>query len=113
MNPTDGIPTKPLNRPISPDEVVAFKRLVAIPDIVFNVFNNLIAKNWRNDQATVKQADVVGVLVASGIHRERIFSEHMLDIEDIYAASGWDVVFDKPSYNETYTANWKFTKAKS
>ena len=33
-----------------------------------------------------------------------------MDIESIYRADGWGVYYDKPGYNETYTATFEFTK---
>lgn len=85
--------------PISPAEAKELKTEI-IPDEVYLVFNALIAQNLYRGRASVKQDDVVGQLVEQGFDRAEIFSKHWLDIEDSYRASGWDVKYDSPAYNE-------------
>jgi hypothetical protein len=42
--------------------------------------------------------------------RADIFKTGYCDLEPLYRAAGWRVVHDKPAYNETYDAYFKFTK---
>lgn len=44
------------------------------------------------------------------IDRQEIFDNCWLDVEDIFEEVGWKVVYDKPGYNESYPANFEFTK---
>jgi len=94
--------------PLKPSEIRAAKR-ATIPDEVFAAFNEAIARAWDGHQATVKQADVVAVIVhAMHIPRDELFRRHLLDVEEAYRADGWDVEYDKPGYNESYPATYTF-----
>lgn len=95
-------------KPITPAEIPSFKKGI-IPDAVFEVFNELIAKNYSNGSARVTQSDVVNKLATRGISGSQIYAEKYLDIEEIYEQNGWDVEYDKPGYNESYGAFYVFT----
>lgn len=100
------------SKPITPDEVTKIKKTI-FPDEVFDAFNELIAKNFNGRSATVKQKDVVTLIVEKShdaFSRQQVFDNHWLDVEDVYREFGWKVEFDKPGYNETYDAFFKFTK---
>lgn len=97
-----------MTNPIRPSEVVAHKATV-LPDKVIEVFNHLIAVNFSEGRARVTQDAVVESLTAAGIDRSEIFAKHYLDVEDIYAAAGWKVEYDKPGFNESYAANFIFS----
>lgn len=86
------------------------RKAAAIPEKVFEIFNQLIAREWSGSSATVGQSEVVSLLVAAGFNRNQIFAEHMLDVEGAYRAQGWDVYYDKPGYNESYEPTFKFSK---
>jgi len=99
-------------RPITPNEVVEAK-IAAVPDAVFEVFNDLIAKAWNGRSATVFQKDVVDTLEMDyAFARDDIYDNHWLDVEPAYIEAGWKVEYDSPGYNETYPATFKFTKSK-
>lgn len=90
--------------PISPDDLKDAKH---IPEEVFEVFNDLIR---RASNGVVKQKDVVAAIVQKmGVASERVYREGWLNVEDAYRAKGWDVDYDKPGYNETYDATFRFT----
>jgi len=99
-------------KPITPNEVVSHKAHVVIPDYVFEAFNYLISKNFRNGSATVTQNEVVKHIIAARhetITSDYLFINHFLDVEDVYREAGWKVEYDKPAYCETYQAVFKFT----
>lgn len=97
--------------PIRPDEV-ADAKTAAIPDAVFQVFNELIVLDWSGRSAVVKQEDVVQLLIERhGMNRNEIFSQHLLNVEDSYRRLGWTVVYDKPAYNESGIATFTFSKS--
>jgi hypothetical protein len=45
-----------------------------------------------------------------GMERAEVFSKHYLDFEDVYRKQGWKVYFDRPGFNESYTATFTFSK---
>lgn len=97
-------------KPISPDEVVQ-KKKTSFPDFVLEAFNELITKNFHGNSATIKQDDVVDLIVSkSSMDRQSIFDAHYLDVEDVYRDAGWKVKYDKPAYCETYAATFTFSK---
>lgn len=94
-------------KPITPDDL-ASGRGKNIPDQVIEAFNELIAETGGR----VLQDDVVKRILAKMpiVERYEVFKKGWLDIEGIYGEAGWKVVYDKPGYNETYKANWTFTR---
>lgn len=96
--------------PITPDEA-SVAAAVQIPEVVFEVFNDLIAKKLGSGKsATVLQNEVVERLVAKGLSSSEIFKNHWLDVETSYQAAGWEVAFDQPAYCESYKAYFTFTR---
>ena len=82
-----------------------------IPDVVIEIFNKKIVKNFNGSRATVKQNDVVKEIVdALNISRQDVFDKRFLEIETIFEAAGWKVKYDKPGYNEDYDAFFEFIK---
>lgn len=99
-------------KPITPDEVVAKKEL-DMPEQVIEAANELIAKNWNGTSSTFKQDSLIERIIQKmpGTERRTIFENHWIDIEDMYRAEGWSVVYDKPGYNESYAATFEFKKS--
>jgi hypothetical protein len=98
--------------PIKPIEVVQAKTN-SLPDEVFEVFNAAIVAAWNGHVATVTQDKVSHqIATALGITRAEVFERHLLDVEESYRRAGWDVEYDKPGYNETYLATFRFTHGK-
>lgn len=107
-------------QPIKPNEVAALK-VNLIPDYVIEAFNQMIAENYKvpSKSATVYQDAVVKRILElspkefveslTPITRQLIFDKGWLDIEEIFRSAGWDVKYDKPSYDESYEAYFKFT----
>ena len=91
--------------PIRPEDVSDIKH-VELPVHVIPTWNKLIAKAYRNGQATILQKDAINALGGAGPDCEWI------NIEDIYRKAGWHVEYDKPGYNETYEASFVFRKQK-
>jgi hypothetical protein len=96
--------------PIRPEDVARTKSH-SIPDAVFDVFNQLIARGWNGRSSVVVQDEVVDLLTTTyGMNRADIFAQNMLDVEEAYRGKGWKVVYDKPAYNESYPAKFEFSK---
>jgi hypothetical protein len=99
-----------VTKPINPSEVQVRKN-ESIPDIVFEVVNEFIVKNWTGNQSLIFQDDVVSEIVGrSDYLAQEIYDKHWMDIEDAYRKEGWTVNYDKPAYNESYRANFIFKK---
>ena len=97
--------------PIKPGEVVKQKK-ESFPDEVFEAFNELIGEKFSGYCAQFKQDSVVVRMVQKGLSRADIFDKGWLDVEDVYRTHGWDVEYDSPGYNESYSATFKFTPRK-
>lgn len=98
--------------PITPNEVLR-KRNGRIPPVVFEVFNEFIINTLVGSSATVYQDEVVQVLTYRGLNRAEIFAKHWLDVEDEFRKAGWNVTYEKPSYNESGRAYYIFSMDKS
>lgn len=99
--------------PIRPEDIPEAK-IKYIPEEVFTVFNEEIAKGFNDNSATVKQNKVLEVLTSEqfGFDRAQVFANGWLNVEDAYRAAGWKVHYDKPGYNESYDAYFVFTRKK-
>lgn len=97
-------------RPIKPGEVIKQKK-VDFPDAVFAAFNQLIAKNFYSGFATVKQKEVIELLVRGGFNEKEVYANHWLDVEEMYRSAGWSVKYDKPAYcEEWFEPYFEFSK---
>jgi hypothetical protein len=106
------MPKKKTVAPITPDEV-AKKKSESIPAEVIEAFNELIAQNFNGHSACVLQKEAAALAADKlGVSTDVLYKNHWLDVEDTFRAAGWDVDYDKPGYNESYEANFKFTKEK-
>jgi hypothetical protein len=97
-----------MSRPIRPDEVGQQQRSI-IPEVVFDTINELIAVNWDGRSAVVKQEELVARICSRlGCLKDDVFKRKLLNFEEAYRAEGWSVDYDKPGYNETYSATFTF-----
>jgi hypothetical protein len=100
------------NKPITPEEASHLSEM-EIPEFVFEAFNKAIIEKYDGNKASVLQNRVIELIIyfSEGIAtRELIFSEGLLNIEDIYRKNGWSVEYDKPGFDETYEARFIFKK---
>lgn len=100
-------------QPIKPSQVVKSKQ-EALPDQVLEAFNELIVAKFDGHGSTFKSKEVVS-LIASKMGLEKkdlIYSNHWLDVEDIYRKAGWIVKYDQPGWNESFDAFFEFRKKK-
>lgn len=97
--------------PIKPGEI-ASKKQGAVPQKVFDAFNELIVENFANGRAEVEQADVEALILTKlpDATSDQIHKKGWLDIEDVYRAAGWHVEYDKPGYNENYEPYFTFLR---
>lgn len=96
-------------QPIRASEIQSVKN-ASIPDKVIEAFNELIAKDFNGSSAKVRQGEVVRLIVKKGINQADLYSNNWLDVENLYRKNGWNVVYDKPGFNESYEASFEFRK---
>lgn len=97
--------------PITPEKIVAVKRQ-EIPDKVIEIFNDLITLGAQPDGkiSKVRQDVVVSrILETIPVDRREIFDHNWLDVEGIFADAGWEMVYIKPAYFESFTPYWTLT----
>jgi len=101
-------------KPIRPGEVASAASR-AIPDEVFQAFNDLIAENWVHgrDRAIVKQKDVLARVTARlDVTADEVLAKHWFDVEPSYRAAGWTVTYDKSGWDESYEPYFEFRRKK-
>lgn len=114
IKPDDLLALRMSSGPIKPEDVLALKK-TQIPPEVFEAFNELIIEKLAGRCAVLKQEDVVDRILKKlnrepmNVTRSRIFDEGWLQIEKVYTEQGWVVEYDRPGFNETYPAVFKFT----
>lgn len=98
-------------KPITPKEAgTAFRE--ALPDAVIEEWNAAISEAGSHDwdYRVIRQDDIAERLAKRmGVALEVVFAKRWLDVEPLYEAVGWTVVYDRPGFNETYPATFKFT----
>lgn len=100
-------------KPIKPSEIAQAK-VAVIPEAVIQVVNDILARRFTNGRASIKQKEIVNELVCNhNMTTDMIYSNGYLNFEEIYREQGWDVVYDKPAYYETYDSVFKFKPAEN
>ena len=96
--------------PITPEEVIP-KRKNLIPNEVFEVFDDLIVKNFSGTRAMVMQDVVVGILEDRGFSRQQLYDNHYLDVEPYYREAGWQVTYNKKCIGDSFDSHYIFQSA--
>lgn len=106
-----------MSGPIKPSEVAAAKAN-AIPNEVYEAFNELIAKNWDGHEAVVGQGEAASLALDKlntgdrEVTSAQLYANHWMDVEGAYRKMGWRVEYDKPGYCEDYEPTYTFRKGK-
>lgn len=96
-------------KPILPNEVQEVKNSM-IPEGIIKIFNDLIVMKWNGYAASFTQDEAVKLCEEAGFNMKQVYANKWLDIEPLYRSLGWNVKWDKPGYNDSYSAHWEFTK---
>ncbi len=89
----------------------------AVPDFVLEAFNELIVENLAHGRAHFLAAAVVARIQEKAVRQgqqltERdIYARKWMNVAPAYRRQDWKVVFDEPGYNESYKANFTFTRS--
>ena len=101
--------------PIRPDQVVQ-KKQDSLPDEVIEAFNELIGQNWNGSFSSVTVESAIQRIITKmtvndkPLNRSDVFRLGDLEVEDVYRAKGWKVVFDKDGWDESYESRYEFTR---
>jgi hypothetical protein len=101
-----------MTKPLRPEEIAA-RKLEQLDEGVIDTFNDLITAHFDGTSSKFSQEDVIDGLLSRGViaYREDAFGRHLLDVEHIYRAHGWRVVYEKPGFNEHGDAFFTFMQA--
>lgn len=95
--------------PISPSQVAEKKRQI-MPEVI-DIFSDLIARNFSNGSATVKAKDATAkICEVLGVTRDVVYSNHYLDVEEVFREVGWKVKYEQPDYTENFDSYFEFRK---
>lgn len=100
-----------MTNPIRPSEIAEAKKKL-IPPEIFEVVNELLVLRSTGGRSSINitQNEIIEkVLSKLNIDRTELFSNGYLNFEEAYREYGWEVYYDKPCYNESYDAFFKFT----
>lgn len=92
-------------KPITPKDIVD-RQEEFIPDVVIEVFNELIALNWNDGESRFELKAVRALLEQKG----SVIKPHWFNIEDIYRKAGWKVDYCRADYTETFPSYYVFSK---
>jgi len=101
--------------PITPAQAKVEKQ-DAMPAEVFEAFNELIVQNLDplNCVSKVTLADAVSLIMSKfrahgySYTRQMLYDNHWLDVEPFYRKMGWEVIWDRAAYNESYPSSFTF-----
>ncbi len=96
-----------VGRPMTPEEAGAYS-VEAIPSIVFDTINEMIAEKMTRGNVTLMISDVRNRLRGKGVALENL---SLATVFDGYKRNGWKVYYDAPGYNETYEAYWRLSSS--
>ncbi len=101
-------------KPITPQEA-GVKKIDGIDPLMIQAINELIVEKLQGKYAIILQIKIVERYLRLkniediGENRRKLVDDrHQLDFEPIFEKAGWKVTYDKPGFNESYSASFKF-----
>jgi len=94
-------------KPLSPEDIG-----IELPDFVITGINNAIVAKYRGTSFTIKQDELMAEILKvapANIGRQDIFNNKWLDFENLYRDYGWAIKYDRPGWDENYSAFFEFT----
>lgn len=101
-------------KPLTPEEVASQKEHQIHPQIIASI-NELLVTHYIPGTITIKQQEILDLFLGRTSEDwtlNRVFKEKQLNIESVYKKYGWKVEYDKPGFNESGEAFFKFTPIK-
>ena len=100
-------------KPIKPNEIKK-QQLENIDPEMIQAVNELLMKEFESYSCSLSQQDIIAKyfelknLENTTINRKIMFDRKQLNFEPLLEKEGWNVTYDRPGYNETYEASFKF-----
>lgn len=105
--------------PLSPTEIQVKWTKVFEP-LVIEAVNNLLIKKYSPNKKdfVIKQHEITTeikcllgdqTMEQKDIKIKELYANNQLDIEEFYRKAGWEVLYDKPGYNEMHDAFFEFS----
>ena len=95
-------------KPVRPEDVFKQEEHTIHPSMIRAI--NLFLTRFDGNQTTITVEELVEQFLKfePSWTRDMIWDKKQLGFEGLYKASGWDVVYEKPGYNENYTPFFVF-----
>jgi hypothetical protein len=98
-------------RALTPEECAA-SAANDIPEVVIDAVNNLLKQKFRHGNTVTLVQDEITKEI-SRLNKDLtptiVYKNGWLNFEPVFERAGWKVIYDKPGYNESYTATFEFT----
>ena len=101
-------------KPISPKDVTDNLDKI-IPESIIEAVNNLIKKEFRGNEVTILQTDIIKEArrIDKDLTEKKIFDNKWIDFEPIFRKAGWIVEYNSPGYCESYPETFTFRSKKA
>lgn len=95
-------------KPVRPEDVFKQEEHTIHPSMIRAI--NLFLTRFDGKQAIITVEELIDKFLEfeSKWTRDMIWKKKQLDFEGLYKDSGWDVIYDKPGYEETYKPFYLF-----
>ncbi len=90
---------------IKPNEL-AKRKAFTIPDKMIEIVNELLVENYRHGSKVIT---ILQNEIRERWNNDETWCTKNLDFEPLFEQEGYKVVYDKPSYGESYPASFTFT----
>jgi hypothetical protein len=96
---------------VTKEDVTLTRGERVFPEFVIQAFNDEIIAVSNGRVATVDQNKVMERILTlkPELTRNEVFENKWLDVEEFYRKAGWNVVYVKPAYYETFAAYFVFS----
>lgn len=99
-------------KPVSPDQLANQDEHDIHPSMIRAI--NILLSRFDGYSLNLTQREIVEKFLnlEPNMKRSDVFDNNYLDFIGIYRRAGWDIVYDRPGYNESYEPNYTFKKSK-
>lgn len=100
--------------PITPAKAAELK-IHSIPDVVIQAVNELLAEKYSPGTIHILQKEITARVeqLDPSVSINDMYKRNDFDFEPLFRKAGWKVNYDKPAYNESYEAVFKFSKPRT
>lgn len=95
----------------SPNDAIA-RHGETIPEEILGIVNDFLVARVHRKSFIISQQEIVDKLSLTSITEAEALDKGWFDFEDAYRRRGWRVTYDRPGFNESYGAFWRFQVAR-